>query len=256
MIDMVLILSVLLGLYYYFGLPFQVYGQNRMQANLLTTPCHLEELPSEIADYLIRNTRVLEELGFVAEACLMMPEVAINTRSYVVLLTNRALGEKVTVNVIHATPPGARPVLNCFTELISYFVSKSYVNTNNTKLIDGFIRLPHEVSIAFAYEENLALLYQLHRYIVTNVALIAPDDVPEVYPMGAAESTFRESWLKGSEKQVERGAMRRVGDAVYPTIYGAFRITWRQLWPFKQWYESQRDQRAAEILQAFQASQR
>ena len=125
----------------------------------------------------------------------------------------------------------------------------------NTKLVDAFIRSSQEISIAFAHQEDLATLYQLHRFIVADVANIAPDDVPELYPVGTTESAFREGWLKGIEKQVSRRVMRRVGDAFYPTIYGAFRMTWRQLWPFKQWYESQRDQRADEILQQFRAKQ-
>jgi hypothetical protein len=253
--DLLFIGGALAGGFYYLGTPLLIYTGNKLQAELLTTPFHLEKLVPDVQEHLTRNIAILTSLGFSVEASVMMPETAPNMRTYMVMMANRNTGEKSNITAILATPPGATPILNFYTEFTCRYASGKIVDTMNSNVIGSFDPLPHETKITFAGQQDLELLYQLHQYIVRHVAQVKPDDTPHMYPPGGAESYLREIWRKGFDEQVEAGIMRCDGNYYRPTFFGAYKMTWRLLFPKAQQLAAQRDRRANEILQAFRTGQ-
>ena len=233
----------------YLAFPLLIFFSQKMEARPQFLPIQPTEIPSAVLTFLLNSTDALEARGFEPEAYLSLPNQMENVRVFLVLLVDRERGDKAAVTAILARQAFGEQVTS-YVEFSTRFASGKLVDTMNSPVIGSFERLPHETKTAFANLKDLALLHNLHRHIIADVAKIAPEDAPVVYERGRAVEYFGEVMVRGYDEQVEAGVLRLdEGAGVYrPTLAGAYKMTWRALFPLKWILTQARDSRARQIL--------
>ena len=244
---------LLVGLPYLFFPLLILFGQ-KMEARPQFLPILPEAIPPSALTFLLNSADTLETCGFHPEAYLSLPNQMANIRVVLVLLVDRERGDKAAVTTILAKQPDGTEKANSYVEFSTRFASGRLVDTMNSAVLGTFDPLPNETKTTFANQKDLHLLCNLHRFIISDVEKIPASDAPVTYEPGKAVEYFTGVLVKGYDEQVERGVLRLdEKNGVYrPTIVGAYKMTWRLLFPLKQILTAKRDARARQILAEYQ----
>jgi hypothetical protein len=257
--------SILILFFCYFILPpILIFFSMKAKMDTESEPIRWEELPEHHIQPMRADLASLEALGFAAEAYLSLKNQVPNTRTYLVMLTKREgrevgdpknnRGDKAMITLIIAEAPGAPTQITHYVEFSTRFESGKSVDTMNSKMMGSFAPLPLETKQAFPKVLDLSLLYQLHQYQINQIAKIGPEDNKVIYPVSQAQEYLHTIFRKGFEEQVETGLFRPdMSSRVFkPTIFGAFKMAYGLIFPFKMLREMDRDKKAKAILDVVQ----
>jgi hypothetical protein len=244
-------LALIVGLPY-LVMPLVILFAQKMDANPRLLPLLAAEIPAEALPRLKGDTEALQAVGFAPEAYLSMPQQMPNMRVFLVMLTDRARGDKAMVTTILTKPADGPPQLTSYVEFSTRFADGRLVDTMNSKQVGSFNPMPGEIKTGFTGMTDLGKLHQLHRYIIEKE--IGSNTTPVVYPLGEAESYLRDVLIKGYDEQVGTGVLRldRPAGVYRPSLIGAFKMTYRELPPLKQMLIAKRNTRARKILADFE----
>ena len=217
------------------------------------------EIPDVLADYIYSTANALREDGFLPEAYLSLPDQVPNVAAFLIMLTNRATGDKAMVTAMMTFQPGKTPQIGTrYVEFSTRFVSGKAVDTLNSNTAGAFLPVAGETKTRLPQIPDPHTLYQIHRHVMENFASIEPGDEKTLYPEGGALPYLTDVLVKSYEAQMALGLFYR--DEVYgetlfrPTWYGAFYMTWATLFPVREIRRMLARQRSDEILRSFRES--
>lgn len=246
--------------FFYVGMPLLIKFSQKAKARARFEPLEHSDIPAVLSDYVYSTANALRQDGFTSEAYLCLPDQVPNVKAYLIMLTNRAMGDKAMVTVLMQCPPGQTPQLGTrYVEFSTRFQSGKSVDTLNSSTLSSFKLLPGETKTYLPKVQDPHLLYRIHRHVIAKFAGIEPGDAPEVYPEGGALPYLTDVMEKGYEEQAALGLFyrerRASGDLFRPTWYGAFYMTWGLLFPFAQLRRMQLDRRADEVMRSYRQSE-
>lgn len=187
----------------------------------------------------------LEVLGFSLVGHLSSaPSNVPTTHTILTLFVNRQT--QITAVIMQAAsvlPQTAHIRLICL-EFLSEFKDGSEVSTLNSSMVQVFYDVPHKRVFRIPHMKDVAGLYRIHSYLVKQTS--SPAVLPEP---GRELDHLRESIKESLAQQAQLGYyfLDKSGQHYRHTWRGAFRTTWRVLWPLKQIIERRQEQEGRRI---------
>lgn len=197
------------------------------------------KLPSPVKDYLDTSRAILEELGFTPLGPLVLPKTTPNAAAIIEMFVNRSRGDSAMVSCVYGLTDGAITESVRYVEFIRRFRDGEVkmVQTNNNGRPGAFPDNAKELTFRFPTIKKIEQLYALHREIVDRDATGARPCLRIDEEFGGdqvryLETIFREAF----QRQTDRGWLYfdDAGQRWWLTIRGAIRLTWQELFPFKQ----------------------
>ena len=170
-------------------------------------------------------TEALLDLGFAEPVLLRIPEPAPNVTAYLILVVNRATGDKAMATALIGTWADPDPdVVRRVQHPVRRRDGVRHAELGRVERLpigpaDGPQARPLTV-------QDPAELYALHRYVMETRPA---DGSPWVFPPGeAVEYLLEYAFGQSYEEQARRGILYydRRADSYRPTLYGAYRMTW------------------------------
>jgi len=249
---LVLWILVPLGLFY-LGVPLWIRARQRLAAHPAVRELELEALDPEIAAFLMGKTRELFALGFDEPALLELPAPVPNITVYLVLLVNRATGDKAVVMALVGS--AAVAIQSLYVEFSTRFDDDQLFATLNSEELSALPPSPATVRTQVPGVQDVRELYELHRYVILRRDVVAR---PQLFPPGGAiDYLVRFAFEKEYERAVRRGWLYYVasGDYYLPTLVGAYLMTWGLLQPAKFFRTVALRQRERRLLAEFRRHQ-
>lgn len=246
----VLILAALV----YVGIPLLIFFTQKMKGRPEMRTLTEADLPPQLTNYLYSTAASLREDGFSGEAYLSLPNPVHNVRAYLIMMANRETGDKAMVTIVTA---GRNSIdqLTAYVEFSTRFASGRVYDTINSPAIGSFDPGPNTTVTQLWEVPDPHQLYRIHRHILTRMSPPEPGDVPVLYEKDEAVPYLRQVLMESYQKEVNRGILRAVGsgDSIefMPTLYGAFKISYRQLPPFARMVRDRILKQAHAVLQSF-----
>ena len=217
---------------YYLGLPLLIYFQQRLEAHPQFTKLDFHQLSPATAEFLLERTKALLDVGFDEPTVVRMPNPLPNLTTNLIMLVNRATGDKAMVTSIFAEPAAAA-LKTLYVEFSTRFASGDVFNTLNSSELNAFPPSPNTVRTQAPRVTDTQQLFRLHQFVMNKYGAGGGKIVydPEQSLDYLANTVLIESY----EKQVKRGWLYYDdgADVYRPTILGAYLMTWGLLQPFK-----------------------
>ncbi len=239
---------------FYLGAPILLKFQQRMAAHPDLRPIDPADLPPSASRYLQESAHALLKDGFTVSECVALPYPMTGIGASLIMLINRETGDEAMATAIFSTNAATPHIKTSYLEFSTRFEDGHCVNTMNGKLLSSFPPDANDVNSQAPQVQDPNQLYRLHRFVLDRTG---PHGKPVVYEKGQAIAYLAQKVLVDSyETQVERGWLMRdaSGDAYLPTWKGAYIMTWQQLWPWSLVRRAQMQQKARELLTAFEQS--
>jgi hypothetical protein len=207
-----------------------------------------EEIPDEFARALFPQNffvlmREFERIGFSLACHLSTSTITKNTHSMISLLVNRAANTFAVIACIRSLNAAAPMVIN-YVEFVSKFDDGTELDTGNASQVGVFYKPPRATRIRIPHLKDPSALFQVHLYLMKQRSAAAR--LPEP---GTEKEHFSNSVKKSLAEQVELGFyfLDETKQRYRPTWKGAYRATYRLLWPMKQIHQRRQEQEGRRI---------
>jgi hypothetical protein len=226
--------------------PLILKSKNWMTAHPQFLPLDLGELQAEVAAAFYDAAQQLAALGFTAIGHVKRFDPQIRTESHVSVWAHPK--DKNICQVI-----AVRSALRVAT-LVTFrqeYEDGSAIVTSNTTSPGVFPKDPQQDSLTCSGVHDLELLYRLHcGRTASATAELRRRRTPTVPAVGQAERYMADEWSRTFQRLCGQGyfTFDQVNDRYVKTTRGAYIMTWRLLWPWKQLRLKARDRRAEQVL--------
>src|SRR5262249_18470267 len=139
--------------------------QKKMAAHPPYRELALEQLESETAGFLMTQTKALFEVGF-DEPTLLHVQATKNVTAYLIMLVNRAAGDKALVAALIGEGIGIT-LRTCHVEFSTRFANGECFNTLNSRELSAFGPEPKIVQTKTPSVQDPRKLYQLHKFVIS-----------------------------------------------------------------------------------------
>lgn len=228
---------------YFLLIPLLVLASQRFRAdvNIVAFDPAATPPPPSLVDFFRGTNVALVELGFRRLGSFVLPDAMPNVQGVLQFYVNEDTRDAALVTALYGTAANAPAAIQLrYTEFLSRFSSPDVriVQTNNTDNIGSFKPLPTDLTFRFPQIEYLVTLYRLHQALVQRHAGGRQKTlrVMEEY-RGDAVAYLRDvAFLESYQEQEATGYLRynAAGECWRPTFKGVYLMTWRELWPIKQ----------------------
>lgn len=197
------------------------------------------QVPADILDFLDDAGQQLTSLGFESLGAVALPNPAPHIKVFVEVWVNRRAGDSALVSCLYGVLNGRVTNRIQYTEFVRRLRQHelTLIQTSNANDVGAFPPEPNERTYRFPQVADLARLYRLHRQLVDR-------DAPGAQPVLRVCEEFADQPIpflqdavlcEGYRRQEERGWLRcdEAAQCWRPTTWGACRMTWQELWPFK-----------------------
>lgn len=246
-----LLLAIPVGLagLYYLAVPLLVKSQQRLAAEPEFVPFDFDDIDPKSADYLEYRVADLEALGFAEATRLELVDFVPNVTAYLVVLVDRARGDKAMAAVLAAGGPA--PTRAMYVEFGTRFESGELFDTSNSPELNAFPAEGPQVRTQLPGVREVARLYELHRYVLDKHGVTGPkvsfkpgrtaeylQDItfPELF-----ERLTRWDWVSLHH-----------GGYYHYTLTGAYAVTWGLLQPMKAMREARLRRAERALLSEFE----
>lgn len=235
----------------YAGMPIVIRFAQKMRAHPHLNELDLTTLPPGIGDYLTRTAGALTADGFAEPTYLAMPDQVPNVSAYLIMLVNRASGDKAMVTALFAQNVATPPTL--YVEFSTRHENGQVFDTLNSQTVGSFPPGPQTVRTQTPSVQDPHRLLQVHRFVMDRAAVAGPKSL---YAPGEAVPYLGRVLIESYEAQVKRRwlYLDRAADAYRPTWVGAYRMTWPQLWPVKSLLTGRMRREEQAVLRSFEAA--
>lgn len=203
-----------------------------------TTPiaAHIEEVdllgePFAMRQDILDTVAVLGQIGFGPPLYLRLRHG--DHTQQIAYLVDRGQGDSATVSVVQHAAGYAVP--NTFLiEFSRDFEGGVEVSTNTMEMPNVFRPDPRSVKNSFPGETDVRALYALHGQLALRHR--PPGAAASLPPAGGEVAHLKAGIERSRQRQAQMGLLRldrRTG--VYrPTLWGAYEMSWKLLFPFRQ----------------------
>ena len=231
--DYLLVLPLFLIVAYYIGAPVLLYVSLKISVHPTLQPAALSALPPELIHYFIENSQRLQAEGFQSLREYTLDGEEGDSKTTLATLAHAETGDRAVITALLLRfEEDWRPLMQ-YVEITARFEDGSRLVSTNRREPDWFPARGAKRVFRFAPAQDCRELYRLHRRAA---ALHAPESPPVSIPPEADSAVLLlQEFREDCESQ--RRAKTLFFDAargVYrPTLRGAFRLTWRLLFPFR-----------------------
>jgi hypothetical protein len=223
----------------------------KLDPDLVPFPPDHPSLPADVAQHFREATRQLVEAGFEVLTGFGLPRQTPRVRAVLILFANRVTKEAAMATAMYGDLPDGPQLQTAYVEIISLFRDGALVQTNNSRVLGAFPKRPGVFTTQFPQVHNIARLVTLHRALVERYGGVGEKRLrlDEEFH-GDARAYLAACMREELERQVPNGYMfLSESEGLFrPTWKGAFLMTWKQLFPFKQLREAYRDRRAKQLV--------
>lgn len=187
----------------------------------------------------------IEVLGFSLVGHLSSaPDNIPGTQMILTLLVNRESKTMAVVMQVASLAPGMAHLAMCVLEFYSEFEDGSDMSTVNGPSAQVFYDSPKKLTLRIPHMKDAAGLYHIHSLYVAK-----QHKMPVLPKPGDELDHLVESVRKALAQQAELGYyfLDEKAGQYRLTWRGAFRTTWRMLWPLKQIIEQRQQQKGRRI---------
>jgi len=237
---------------FYLIIPLILRSQQRYPASPQLLEMRFETLKPSLAKFLMTRTHALFEIGFAEATLVKIPDPAPHVRTYLVMLVNRAAGDKAMVTAIVGEAGSGLRTL--YVEFSTRFENGDVFDTHNADELNAFPPALLTVRTQVPTVDDPAELYELHRFVLKKHDVRSSKTLYE--PGRALDYLARFALVKSYEEQVNRGWLwyDEADDAYRMTILGSYMICWGLLQPFKAFRRLALQSRERRILAEFDAA--
>ena len=211
-------------------------------------------LPDAAADRFAETARDLIAAGFTPAGHFCEPDhpAVPNRDAYLAVWLHEAAGavaRAVWVRFTHATVPFTMTSYGL--SFVTTFPDGREIVTTNAPTASVFPPLPTVDGLAWKDMNHAAMLWKLHR---ARAEQLRNGQMPVMPAAGddAIATIVRDTERRGIDFAIGRGYLRRhAGGEVRHTVRGAYLMTWRLLWPWKQITMARHARKLRRVLAAF-----
>lgn len=231
----------------YLVAPFKVKRRQTREDEPRYEPVELTQLPPDVAWTFHQAAADLSVLGFRATAHLTQNLARTSQSSVASVWVNEAAGDIAQVLAVRTASPTGGVKLVTLVTFRSEFTDGTSIVTSNTASPGVFPPDPRTDSTTCPGIHDLPLLYRFHRARVARDAAGRTADARAALD-GAAY--MRAEHVRTFRRLVEAGYYTHNPETrrYEPTLKGAFGMTYRLLWPWKQINLSRRHRKADRLL--------
>jgi hypothetical protein len=247
------LIAVLLILFY-IAAPLYVRFAMRHSANPSFGRLELEQLDPPVAEFLKSHTLELLNLGFDEPTLVHIPDAVPHVTSYLILLVNRQSGDKAMVTAVISETHGLVLQILYFEFSTRFENGKVFDTLNGRELL--YPPDSETVRTQVPRVNDVKQLYELHKYVMEKHGMVGGKILFE--PGKALEYLARSAFIEAFESQARRGLMfyDPPGNCYFPTLKGAFLMTWALLPPIKAFRYAMLWKRARKIMAEFEQAQK
>lgn len=218
------------------------------RAGMTAQPAGLSAVPPEALTFLTRTATNLATLGFESVGPFVTPPVGMAV-SMVMLATHRGQGDTaVVVCTFTGQKAGAVQLKVSMVEFLSEAPDGRLVLTNNSPDPGAFPPGPGREVASLPGVLSPARLYRIHQARAAKLL----GSQPRVVPQPEQELEFLSHHLERAwSDQVPNGMVMLTGGVYRPTLYGAYRMVWGELPPFRWIRMARRNAAARRVLAEF-----
>lgn len=232
MIESILIGVVLLMLAPYALLPLVIRGTCKITAEPDFNICDPDTLEPRTRDFIHDTIERLNALGFEVKSILHCPQATQNVRNYLAVMANPATKTLGFVTVIESVQSNQSQIRTQYVEFVNKFADETNVCTLNSSVLGSFPLAPKQTKIQVPHLTDEKRLLQLHLSQTEKIGV----GKTASYPDCIDGPTFVADEVRTQYERCAKSGIleRREGSASFsPTLWGAYLMTWGQMWPIK-----------------------
>lgn len=229
---------------------------HQTEPELVPFPPDLPSLPDDVAATFAAATHQLGAVGFEVLSGFGLPRQMPNVKAVVLLLANRATKDMAMATAIYGEAADGTRLQTHYVEIVSTFRDDTVVQTNNCDQLSAFRTRPPLYTTQFPQVADAARLFRLHTALGRRYAPAAGKTMPLDEEFGGDAQAYLAAALREElDRQILTGYMTRDDAAglYYPTLKGAYLMTWGELFPFKQLRRLRRDRKAKVLFAELEA---
>ncbi len=231
--DYLLVLPLFLMVAYYIGAPVLLYVSLKIPARPALKPAVLSDLPPELIHYFIENTQRLQADGYKSFEEYTLEGDDADSKTTLALFYQAETGDLAVITALLIRFEDEWRPLMQHVEITAHFEDGSRLVSTNRLEPDWFPAAPQKRVFRMTFAQDPRELHQQHRRAV---ALNMPETPQTVYP---PDENFAALLTRDFREDCEAQRRAKIlfldsGQSAYhPTLRGAFRLTWRLLFPFR-----------------------
>jgi hypothetical protein len=222
-----LFLLIFLGIMY-LGSPLVIWLTQRQAANP-QLQFYGRELQDPSYQFLTATAVQLQSIGFELIGYFGWVGQTTNADAFNAYLVHRRNGD-TGIALMVKTPVGVRARTVIFS---TRFVDQTSITTGNSNTPSVFVRPRNKPLYRFPWIHDPVRLYQVHQQLILRNKPGMVKDVPQP---GSEAERLVDGLRQEMQDQVGPKILRldSTGNAYRPTLLGAYRMTWKLLFPVKQ----------------------
>jgi hypothetical protein len=205
--------------------------------------------PVDVSQFFNYVAQELQQVGFEPTSHMILPEVVANVDSLVMFLQNpQQQDEAIAMAAItRGSDITGQRMQSKSIEFSSTFQDGLSIDTNNSQEEHALALSPHKQMFQFQKIFDPVRLYHVHRQLVAEHAKAAKQPIT---PRGMEGPRLAEAMAAEFAYQVNAGIFKLDASRTKyrATLIGAFKMTWKNLFPIKQLYRSLRNKKCDEML--------
>jgi hypothetical protein len=199
--------------------------QFRYRAKVEPRVVALEDLPTQVREFMEPRVASLTPWNFELVAYLNLGKIAAGTEAFMALLSNPHTCEWADVSFVASRLKNAG-----YMEFITRCSEQMQIDTNTNSTAPVLFPLPQHHVFRFPQIQDVYTLYRVHRMLVTEITHGA---LPVLPPAGQEVAELKRRLERFGPWQAERGYMYldKSGENYRLTWKGAILGAWRAIWP-------------------------
>ncbi len=189
--------------------------------------------PPAAQQYINSMFYAIADLGFDGVGGYVMGAHFKNVVSYLTMSSNAARQVTAVVHVCCTLVSDEWKLQSSSVEFSTRYADKTVIDTNNVAIPSVQRRVSSHKVFKFPEENDVARLFRMHCAIEDRFGPQLPKCLPE---KGGELAALKDDLRESCDVQTRLGMMRwdARGEVYRPTVFGAFYMTWRLLFPLKQ----------------------
>lgn len=245
-----LILLAILMVPYGLG-PVLIYITHKQQArpHLVDFKPGVTPLPADVDQFFHSSSWALAQEGFEIITGMFLPSQIENIVVALIFLANRREKDGAIVVAMHSNSP-VMTMTQFHIEFVSRYRDGRVIQTNNAESLNAFPTPPNTINSFLPSVRDPQQLYRIHQAVCRREGAGQKFlRLDEKYG-GDAIGYMTDAMIEELDQASEAGYMRLDSRAgVYkPTLFGAVKMTYGELWPFKAIRKSRRAYREKQFL--------
>ena len=207
-------------------------------------------LPVNVDKFFHSSSWALTQEGFTVETGLFLPSQIEHIVVALILLINRRESDAAIVAAMHSNAPMAESLTQFHTEFVTRYRDGRIVQTNNADTLNAFPPPTGAVTSYFPSIKDPQQLYRLHQAQSKRHGSGQKYLPLDEQHAGNAVAYVTAAMVEELNEACQAGYMwlDRAAASYRPTIGGAFKMTYGELWPFKSFRRGKRARRERQML--------